>query len=415
MTRRTKSTKTVQDFATFVGVDLHKTTVTLVAVDAERQVVGRLKINTKCVGAIGRFLAGLPAPVWMAVEAVGFAEWFIDRFGPVVGRIDIADATELARLRGKRRKTDWNDAADIAERLSRGECPLGYIAGPEEMMLRKLGRHWRRLSKTGARAKQGMKSMLNAANIRGPKFDGASAHKWLLAHGHLLMPVQRDAFGDLLDIVLLVERQKERLRRQIIFANRSEAFAGAMSICKSVPGIDEIFGCIIVAEVGPFERFPNADALEFWAGLTADIKESAGRTQSGPITKAGSVTLRWALGMAAMCLCRSDRAWQARRLRLARRIGKPKANVAMARRLLRTLYAMMRDGAFFNKSRSTGHPARANRACAERRSKRLSNRPTRRQTLDEFFGPRSRDADADGERINGASKTTIQAQAAVGV
>ena len=27
--------------------------------------------------------------------------------------------------------------------------------------------------------------MLNAANIRGPKFDGASAQKWLLAHGEL--------------------------------------------------------------------------------------------------------------------------------------------------------------------------------------------------------------------------------------
>jgi len=38
--------------------------------------------------------------------------------------------------------------------------------------------------------KHSMKSMLNAANIRGPKFDGASAQRWLLAHGHLLKPVR---------------------------------------------------------------------------------------------------------------------------------------------------------------------------------------------------------------------------------
>ena len=398
MTTKADIAEAVQEFATFVGVDLHKTTVTLVAVDAARQVVGRLKTDTKCVGAIDRFLGGLPGKVWMAVEAVGFAEWFIDRFRPAVQRIDIADATELARLRGKRRKTDWNDAADIAHRLSRGECPLGYIASPEEMTLRKLGRHWRRLSRTIARAKHGMKSMLNAANIRGPKFDGASAHKWLLAHGELLMPVQREAFEDLLDIVLLIERQKERLRRRIIVANRSEAFAGIVGICKSVPGIDEIWGCIITAEVGPFDRFPNADAVEFWSGLTPDTKESAGRTQSGKITKAGPATLRWALGMAAMNLGRSDQAWKARRERLVRQIGKPKANVAMARRLLRTLYAMMRDSTAFEKSQSTGHPARANQARAARRAAKAQPRGTPRPSAAAFFAPRPQ----AGARAQGA-------------
>ena len=111
-----------------------------------------------------------------------------------------------------------------------------------------------------------------------------------------------------------------------------------------VPGIGEIWGAIIAAEIGPFDRFPNADTLEFWAGLTADVKESAGRRQSGNITKAGSVTLRWALCQAAMTMCQTDTKQETTRQRLITRIGKPKANVAMGRRLLRILYAMMRDG-----------------------------------------------------------------------
>ena len=56
--------------------------------------------------------------------------------------------------------------------------------------------------------------------------------------------------------------------------------------------------------------------LEFWAGLTADLKESAGRTQSGNITKAGSAPLRWALCQAAMTLCQSDARQEATRQRL---------------------------------------------------------------------------------------------------
>jgi transposase len=356
-------------FQSFVGVDLHKTTVTLAAVDPAGETLARLTCHTKCVERIDRWLAELQGPVHMAVEAVTFAEWFIDRFGPSVeacgGKIDIAHATALANLRGKRRKTDRNDAMDVAVRLARGDCPLGWIADPEVMQLRKLGRHWRSLSRTLSRTKHGVRSMLNAANLAGPTLNGPAMHKWLLAHGELLKPAQRLAFEDLLDIVLLLERKRERLKREIIAANRSERFDALTTLLRTVPGIDQIAACVIAAEVGDFGRFPNADALEFWAGLTPDNLESAGRVTSGGITKAGSAALRWTLGQSAMCLCRSDAKLEARRQRLIRTRGKPRANVALARHLLRILYAMTRDGTTYERGNSggeaTNHAAQANR------------------------------------------------------
>jgi len=357
-------------YAAFVGVDLHKCTVSLCAVDARGETIAALTCDTKCVERIEQWLAALPRPSRLAVEAVGFVEWFIDRFRSCVDKIDIADATELANRRGKRRKTDRKDAADIAQRLARGECPLGWIADEPTLQLRKLGRHWRHLSRTLTRAKHAMQSMLLAANLRGPKFDGASAQKWLLAHGDLLKDVQREAFGNLLDIVCLIERQRETLRRRIIFANRDPKFCALTTILKSVPGIDEIWACVIAAEVGDFARFPNADALEFWAGLTADLKESAGRTQSGHITKAGSPCLRWALCKAAATLCRSDAKQEAIRQRLIQRMPKAKANVAMGRRLLRILFAMVRDGALYQGQVKTGHEKAASQARFKKINKR---------------------------------------------
>jgi transposase len=234
------------------------------------------------------------------------------------------------------------------------------------MQLRKLGRHWRSLSRTLSRVKHCVKSMFNAANIRGPQLSAASAHRWFLVHSHLLKPAQRDAFEDFLEIIALLERKRELLRRRIFFANRSERFAETVDLIKTVPGIDEIWGCIIAAEVGPFDRFPNADTLEFWSGLTPDNEESAGRTQSGNITKAGSATLRWALCQAAMTLCQSDPTQERTRQRLIKRLGKTagkaKANVAMGRRLLRIIYAMMRDGKPYQRLASSDRPAAANRA-----------------------------------------------------
>jgi transposase len=351
----------MSSYQSFVGVDLHKCTVTLTAVDGAGEIT-RLKISTKSTGKIEAWLTTLPQPVHLAVEACPFVEWFIDRFRDCVARMDIADATELANRRGKRRKTDWNDSLDMAVRLARGECPLGFIADEELMQLRKLGRHWRHLSRLLSRSKHSLKSMLNAANIRGPKFDGAAAPRWLLANRELLKPVQQQTFADFIDVVMLTERQRERLRREIVFATRSERFAPLVALLMSVPGIGEIWAAIIAAEIGPFERFPNADTLEFWAGLTADLKESAGRTASGNITKAGSVTLRWALCQAAVTLCQCDESQEAIRQRLVKRIGKSKANVAMGRRLLRILYAMVRDGKVFERGPARDRTAAANRA-----------------------------------------------------
>ncbi len=355
--------ETIVAYQKYVGVDHHKCTVTLASVSADGE-IRKLTISTKSTGKIDAWLRALPAPVWMAVEAVGFVEWFIDRFRECVARIDIADATELSNRRGKRRKNDPNDAEDIALRLARDECPLGFIADDELMQLRKLGRHWRQLSRLLSRTKHSMKSMLNAANIRGPKFDAAGAHRWFLAHGHLLKPAQHDAFSDFIDILVLVERQRERLQRKIILANRSERFAQITELLKTVPGIADIWGCIIAAEIGPFDRFPNADTLQFWAGMTADLKESAGRTQSGNITKAGSRTLRWALCKAAVTLCRSDAKQEVTRQRVIRQVGgvKAKANVAMGRRLLSILYAMVRDGKPYKNTEPTTHNRAANRA-----------------------------------------------------
>jgi len=129
----TESFKMSNAFQSFVGVDLHKCSVTLTAVDAAGE-TKRLKISTKSTGKIDAWLRALPGPVWMAVEACPFVEWFIDRYRDCVARIDIADATELASRRGKRRKNEkhhreryrdiqhalQNPVERIVERFGRG-------------------------------------------------------------------------------------------------------------------------------------------------------------------------------------------------------------------------------------------------------------------------------------------------------
>jgi hypothetical protein len=87
--RHTPSTRT--EGARFIGVDLHKCSVTLAAVNAAGETIEVVTRATKCVDRIERWLAELPGPTWMAVESVGFAEWFIDRYRDSVDRIDLSN------------------------------------------------------------------------------------------------------------------------------------------------------------------------------------------------------------------------------------------------------------------------------------------------------------------------------------
>lgn len=99
-----------------------------------------------------------------------------------------------------------------------------------------------------------------------------------------------------------------------------------------------------------------------------DLKESAGRTPSGNITKAGSTILRWALCQAAVTLFQSDVKQEATRQRFIARMPKAKANVVMGRRLLRMLYAMVRDQKPYQGGERRDGTKAANQAKTKRRA-----------------------------------------------
>src|SRR2546428_13793601 len=88
-------------FATFVGVDLHKQTVTLRAVNAAAEPVAALTCDTKCVQRIEQWLLALPRPSRLAVEPVGFVEWFINPSPSVSAKTVPPYATALPNPPGR--------------------------------------------------------------------------------------------------------------------------------------------------------------------------------------------------------------------------------------------------------------------------------------------------------------------------
>jgi transposase len=69
-------------------------------------------------------------------------------------------------------------------------------------------------------------------------------------------------------------------------------------IC-TIPGIKEMNGAAILAEIGPdMSVFPDGDHLSSWGGICSGNNRSAGKSKSGRVKKANKF-LRCALGQAA--------------------------------------------------------------------------------------------------------------------
>jgi transposase len=119
--------------------------------------------------------------------------------------------------------------------------------------------------------------------------------------------------------------------------------AEARQIVKTAPGVGFVTAEVVLSELGDVSRFRNAKAVCAYAGLVPSVRPSGGkRSKDLHITKEGSGLLRWALVESAWRLVTCNVKGAALFARLRKRSGKKRAIVAVARKLLCVLYAMLK-------------------------------------------------------------------------
>ncbi|MBV9383559.1 MAG: IS110 family transposase [Streptosporangiaceae bacterium] len=115
----------------------------------------------------------------------------------------------------------------------------------------------------------------------------------------------------------------------------------AVARLAEIPGISEDLARAIIAETGlDMSRFPTAAHLVSWAGLCPAARQSGPRTRAGKKGQ-GDTWLRGSLGQAATGAARTDTFLGERYHRIARRRGKAKAQVAVARSILVVIWHLL--------------------------------------------------------------------------
>ncbi len=118
-----------------------------------------------------------------------------------------------------------------------------------------------------------------------------------------------------------------------------------LSRMDEVPGINELSAQYILSELGPeLDSFSNAASLASWAGLCPGNNESAGKRKSGrsPVRKHHLKTIMIEVAWAAIKKKGSyyrDKYWK-----LRYRLGPKKAIVAIAHKIIKALYAIIKKG-----------------------------------------------------------------------
>ena len=119
----------------------------------------------------------------------------------------------------------------------------------------------------------------------------------------------------------------------------------AVARLAEIPGVSENLARSIIAEVGlDMTRFPTAGHLVSWAGLCSSARQSGARTRAGKKGR-GDTWLRGSLGQAATGTAGTATFLGERYARIARRRGKAKAQVAVARSILVIIWHLLKDPA----------------------------------------------------------------------
>ncbi len=327
----------------FVGIDLHKKTISICVVSQAREVLNRKRFYCSDPEKIASFFEEL-RPFKAVVEATASYEWLFDLLEPRSERMVLAHPKKLRVIAESTRKSDTLDAQILAEFLAMDMIPQSHRPSPRQREHRVLVRHrfYLRRRQGGTRTK--IRQILSCYNADRPDLFTSKGLAYL--ESVVVSLADRFVLDDLIIEWREFNRRLQAMEKQLeSFAKKAPAQeAEARAVLDTIPGVGPVTVNVVVSELGDISRFRSQKRACSYAGLAPGQRESAGRSRSIGITKEGSRLLRWALVESAWRLIRLSKLWQTIFNDLAKRRGKKRAIVAVARRLLCLMVSMLQSG-----------------------------------------------------------------------
>jgi transposase len=307
----------------FVGLDVHKETITVAVAEPDGSVVviGKIPNRPEAVkGLIKRLGPVKKLRVCYEAGPCGYVLYW--QLTGLNVDCEVVAPSRIPREPGDRVKTDRRDARKLATLYRAGLLTAVWVPDAAHEALRDLVRAREAAKKDELRARHRLGKFLLRSGRRAP--DGVKA--WGKAHRGWLdgvsfeRPEQEVVFLDYrhevdhaVERVLRLERALDEAVERVPASQRA-----VIEGLQALRGVSKVTAVTIYSEVGELSRFERPRLLMGYSGMVSSEDSSGKRIHRGSITHAGNAHFRRVVVQSAWAYCRPPKLSPALKKRQAR-------------------------------------------------------------------------------------------------
>ncbi len=325
-----------------MGMDQHRQQISAEWIDTVTGEISRARIAPADRVGVRRFLTRFRGcDLEVALEATTGWRFLVEELQRIGAEVHLAEPAETSGLKGKkqRAKTDWADARHLRELLLIGRLPESWIAPAHLLDLRARVRCRHTLVHQRTEWQQRMHAVLYHHGVPRARKLLTLANRERIAA--LKLPAAaREQLTIAIEMIDAIELQIGPVDLALRTIARTQP--GCRTLIEQIYGIGPLTSVTILAELGDTRRFQNSRDAVRYSGLDITVYQSDQHRAAGHLSRQGPPALRWALYEAAQAARRPSSPDRPYYNQLAARIGANRACIAIARKLLKRSYHVLR-------------------------------------------------------------------------
>lgn len=324
----------------YAGIDLHATNSVVVVLDEQDHVLYQKRLRndlTLIRDALAPYQATLHG---IAVESTYNWYWLVDGLMDAGYTVHLAHAAALPQYSGLKHADDPHDARWLAHLLRLGLLPTGYIYPKAQRAVRDLLRKRSQLVRQKTMVVLSLQSLL--ARVTGTHVSLKRLQQLTATDlpALLAFPAQVLSVRTSLTVMRCLEEQIRTVEQAVQQQGRTD---GGFALLQTVTGIGPTLALTILLETGDIHRFATVGQFASYCRCVSSQYLSNGKRKGAGNTKNGNKYLSWAFFEAAHFAIRYDPRVRRFHQRKAARTHPLVAMKAVAHKLARACYHILRD------------------------------------------------------------------------